>query len=65
MVGRCILWRFYAIVFKRLRSGEDGFDDEGAASWTTMTRAELDARFLDPLPLLRAKLVDGRAPRRR
>ena len=41
------------------------FDDEGAASWTTMTRAELDARFLDPLPLLRAKLVDGRAPRRR
>jgi murein DD-endopeptidase MepM/ murein hydrolase activator NlpD len=32
------------------------FDDHGVASWLTMTRAELDGRFVDPLSFLRARL---------
>ncbi len=32
------------------------FDDHGAASWLTMTRAALEERFLDPLQFLKARL---------
>jgi hypothetical protein len=32
------------------------FDDFGTASWLTMTRAELDKRFLDPMKFLRERL---------
>jgi murein DD-endopeptidase MepM/ murein hydrolase activator NlpD len=40
------------------------FDDYGVASWLTMTRRELDARFVNPLPFLKERLAvaAGSAP---
>jgi murein DD-endopeptidase MepM/ murein hydrolase activator NlpD len=42
------------------------FDDFGVASWLTMTREDLDRRFLDPLPFLKKHLREpkGLAPKR-
>lgn len=33
------------------------FDDGGSASWTSMDRASLERTFLDPLPVLRARMA--------